>query len=102
MYANKQLLLKKEIDWSLLNYGVTLPIKLNTIFGQGKYGAILNRGECTGTSYPAINSKDLASIHVKIPREEAEQEKITNLEEYKKGMMQKLFPKKGESIPELD
>ena len=32
---------------------------------------------------------------------EKQEEKIANLEDYKKGMLQKLFPKKGESIPEL-
>jgi type I restriction enzyme S subunit len=64
--------------------------------------------KCTGTSYPAINSKDLAKISICYPTL-PEQQKIasfftaidqkifqlkrkkTLLEEYKKGVMQKIF-----------
>lgn len=63
---------------------------------------------CTGTSYPAINSKDLAKISIRFPSL-PEQQKIasfftdidqkisqlkrkkTLLEQYKKGVMQKIF-----------
>lgn len=63
---------------------------------------------CTGTSYPAINSKDLAKINIRYPSL-PEQQKIasfftaidqkifqlkrnkTLLEQYKKGVMQKIF-----------
>ena len=63
---------------------------------------------CTGTSYPAINSKDLAKISIRYPSL-PEQKKIasfftaidqkisqlkrkkTLLEQYKKGVMQKIF-----------
>ena len=74
---------------------------------------------CTGTSYPAINSNDLADIDVNIPSDNKEQQKIgayfrnldnlitlhqrklEKLKEYKKGMLQKMFPKNGEKIPEV-
>ncbi|WP_197682253.1 restriction endonuclease subunit S [Poseidonibacter parvus] len=63
---------------------------------------------CTGTSYPAINSTDLSKVKISIP-EKQEQEKIASfltsvdtkieqltkkeslLQEYKKGVMQKIF-----------
>lgn len=65
--------------------------------------------KCTGSNYPAINSKDLSSIFIKFPELITEQEKIATfltaidkrielltaqkeqLELYKKGLMQKLF-----------
>jgi type I restriction enzyme S subunit len=64
--------------------------------------------KCTGTSYPSINSKDLSKICVCFPSA-AEQQKIASfftaidlkisqlkrklylLEQYKKGLMQKIF-----------
>ncbi|WP_294703229.1 restriction endonuclease subunit S [uncultured Fusobacterium sp.] len=64
---------------------------------------------CTGTSYPAINSEDLAKISIKISKNINEQEKIANFlssidkkislieeklelfREYKKGVIQKIF-----------
>ncbi|MDE9494859.1 restriction endonuclease subunit S [Xenorhabdus bovienii] len=85
---------------------------------------VMNR--CTGTSYPAINSSDFASIEVDIPCE-SEQIKIANflsavdkkitllnkqydlLLQYKKGMMQKIFSQElrfkdenGEEFPEWE
>ena len=75
--------------------------------------------KCTGSSYPAINSSDLADIPVQIPSSPAEQQKIaeclTSLDEliaaerrnlealrtYKKGLMQNLFPSEGETVPRL-
>ena len=74
---------------------------------------------CTGTSYPAINSNDLADIDVSIPLNENEQKKIgghfRNLDhlitlhqrkcdetkKLKKYMLQKMFPKNGEKNPEI-
>ncbi|WP_207573978.1 restriction endonuclease subunit S [Comamonas denitrificans] len=74
--------------------------------------------KCTGSSYPAINSSDLAEIPVPIPSS-AEQQKIADclssidelisaealkldaLKVHKKGLMQRLFPAEGETIPRL-
>jgi len=64
---------------------------------------------CTGTSYPAINSSDLSSIKIKLPKSLKEQTKIANflssidkkieqvksqIEEskrFKKGLLQQMF-----------
>ena len=74
---------------------------------------------CTGTSYPAINSSDLANIEVKIPLNLSEQQQIgtyfrsldtlitlhqrkcDRLQNVKKSMLEKMFPKNGESVPEI-
>lgn len=68
--------------------------------------------KCTGSSYPAINSSDLADISIAIPSS-AEQQKIADcltslddlitaqtkklaaLKTHKKGLMQQLFPSFG-------
>mgnify|MGYP004450732871 CR=1 FL=1 len=79
---------------------------------------------CTGTSYPAINSSELVTIPLRIPSLqeqerianfltkvdkiiEKQDEKVKNLEKYKKGMMQKIFSQEirfkdenGEKYPE--
>jgi len=73
---------------------------------------------CTGSNYPAINSSDVKKIKVSIPSL-LEQQKIAsflestdelinnlkeqkeNLESYKKGMMQKIFPSKGGQVSEI-
>ncbi|NOP82827.1 restriction endonuclease subunit S [Bacillus paranthracis] len=73
----------------------------------------------TGTSYPAINSNDLAQIKMGVPSEQQEQTKIGNffkqlddtialyqqelitLKQTKQGFLQKMFPKEGESVPEV-
>lgn len=74
---------------------------------------------CTGTSYPAINSKDLSKISVEVPVDSDESEKIGEifrsidslitlhqrkldlLKELKKGLLQKLFPANGQDRPEI-
>jgi type I restriction enzyme S subunit len=66
--------------------------------------------KCTGSNYPAINSSDLAEIHLPLPHSPAEQQKIAEclssvdeviaaqarkveaLKTHKKGLMQQLFP----------
>lgn len=81
---------------------------------------------CTGTSYPAINSSELVTIPLRIPSLqeqerianfltkvdkiiEKQDEKVKNLEKYKKGMMQKIFSQEirfkdenGEAYPEWE
>jgi type I restriction enzyme S subunit len=74
--------------------------------------------KCTGSSYPAINSSDLAEISLAVP-EPKEQQKIADclssldeliaaqarkvdaLKTHKKGLMQQLFPREGETQPRL-
>lgn len=81
---------------------------------------------CTGTSYPAINSSDLGNIRFTIPslpeqtkiadflstvddKIQNQEDKITHLENIKKGFMQKIFSRKirfkddgGEEFPEWE
>ena len=75
--------------------------------------------KCTGSNYPAINSADLAGIAVSFPPSPAEQRKIAEclssldeligaesrkleaLQAHKKGLMQQLFPREGETLPRL-
>ena len=74
---------------------------------------------CTGTSYPAINSNDLSNLEIVLPTSEDEQRRIggfiTNLDNLialhqrkydklksiKKSMLEKMFPKNGEKTPEI-
>ena len=74
---------------------------------------------CTGTSYPAINSNDLADIDVNIPINNLEQQRIgdyfRNLDslitlhqrkydkliQFKAAMLQKMFPQNGADKPEI-
>jgi type I restriction enzyme S subunit len=75
--------------------------------------------KCTGSSYPAINSSDLAEVLLPVPPSVGEQQKIadclTSLDEliaaqgrkvaalkaHKKGLMQQLFPRESETVPRL-
>ena len=74
---------------------------------------------CTGTSYPAINSKDLSKISVTIPQTIDEQsaigslfrtldnllasykDNLTNYQSLKATMLSKMFPKAGQTAPEI-
>lgn len=74
---------------------------------------------CTGTGYPAISSKDLADIVIKVPIADSEQKnigklfhqidhhitfqqrKLDHLKERKKALLQKMFPKEGTNVPEI-
>lgn len=73
----------------------------------------------TGSNYPAINPSDLESVSIWIPPDPAEQQKIADclgslddliaaegqklkaLRDHKKGLMQQLFPREGETLPRL-
>jgi len=75
--------------------------------------------KCTGSNYPAIKSSDLESVSIYIPPNPAEQRKIADclgslddliaaegrklaaLRDHKKGLMQQLFPREGETRPRL-
>lgn len=74
---------------------------------------------CTGTSYPAINSNDLSNLEIIFPAIRDEQREIgrfiSNLDHLitlhqqkydklvatKKSMLDKMFPKKGCNVPEI-
>lgn len=74
---------------------------------------------CTGTSYPAINSKDLSKISVTIPQTIEEQfaigslfrtlddllasykNNLANYQSLKATMLSKMFPKAGQTVPEI-
>lgn len=90
---------------------------LNLLQTDSFVNIVLNN--CTGTSYPAINSSDLGNIHVTTTKNIREQTKIgeifyrldnlitlhqrelDSLKKLKKSLLQKMFPKNGEKIPEL-
>jgi type I restriction enzyme S subunit len=75
--------------------------------------------KCTGSNYPAINSSDLAEIKLPLAPSPPEQQRIadclTSLDEliaaqgrkldalktHKSGLMQRLFPREGETVPSL-
>ena len=75
--------------------------------------------KCTGSNYPAINSSDLADIQLPLPATLPEQQKIAEclssvdeliaaqarkvdaLKTHKKGLMQQLLPREGETQPRL-
>ena len=74
---------------------------------------------CTGTSYPAINSNDLSNLKIDVPNKRMEEVKIgeyfrsldnlitlhqrecDQLKELKKSMLKKMFPRDESSIPEV-
>ena len=79
-------------------------------------GRVLEK--CTGSNYPAINSSDLSAIMVEVPEPNEQQkiadflssldgliaaqsEKLDALKTHKKGLMQRLFPRDGETTPRL-
>ncbi|BFH70080.1 MAG: restriction endonuclease subunit S [Paenibacillus dendritiformis] len=90
---------------------------LNRLQDERFVSTVLDR--CTGTSYPAINSNDLAQIETSVPVSKEEQAQIGNffkqlddtialhqqeltiLKQTKQGFLQKMFPKEGESVPEV-
>lgn len=90
---------------------------LSLIQGEKFTNTVLDN--CTGTSYPAINANDLASIEVYVPTGSKEacvvghifrtidrlitlhQSKHEKLRNIKKAMLDKMFPKNGKLFPEV-
>lgn len=84
---------------------------------EGFVNKVIER--CTGTSYPAINSKDLSRISITIPEDLEEQSAIgslfrtlddllasykanlANYQSLKSTMLSKMFPKIGQTVPEI-
>ena len=84
---------------------------------EGFVNKVIER--CTGTSYPAINSKDLSRISITIPEDLEEQsaigslfrtlddllvsykDNLANYQSFKATMLSKLFPKAGQTVPEI-
>jgi type I restriction enzyme S subunit len=100
--------LRPKIDGHLL---------LNIVQRNSFVKDVLNN--CTGTSYPAINSTSLSLIKVSIPSNEVEQleignyfkvlndliqlqeQKLEKLANLKKAMLEKMYPKENAEVPEL-
>lgn len=75
--------------------------------------------QCTGTSYPAINSNTLSKIEIMISNDTQEHQKIGSffknlddtialhqqeleaLKQTKQGFLQKMFPKNEDAVPEI-
>ncbi|WP_258380598.1 restriction endonuclease subunit S [Streptococcus thermophilus] len=84
---------------------------------EGFVNKVIER--CTGTSYPAINSKDLSRISITIPEDLEEQsaigslfrtldvllasykDNLANYQSLKTTMLSKMFPKVGQRVPEI-
>ena len=84
---------------------------------EGFVNKVIER--CTGTSYPAINSKDLSRISITIPEDLDEQsaigslfrtlddllasykDNLANYQSLKATMLSKMFPKAGHTVPEI-
>lgn len=84
---------------------------------EGFVNKVIER--CTGTSYPAINSKDLSRISITIPEDLDEQsaigslfltlddllasykDNLANYQSLKATMLSKMFPKAGQTFPEI-
>ena len=94
------------------------PSFIFTIMQTNKFvDTVMNR--TTGTSFPAISTTDLSDIDIKITSNKEEQAKIGDLfrkvdaliekqegkvskmEDFKKSMLQKMFPKKGQLVPDF-
>ena len=84
---------------------------------EGFINKVLERS--TGTSYPSINSKDLSRISLTIPQDIEEQsaigslfrtlddlldsykDNLANYQSLKATMLSKMFPKAGQTVPEI-
>ena len=105
----------------------TIPLRPKNKFGKGYLGYYLNSGSyhdqlkplMQGIKVTSISKSALKNTIVSFPRDVSEQEKIGNffiridnlitlhqrkfetLKKLKKGFLQKMFPKNGESVPEI-
>ena len=112
---------------SLYNYNGQVKISDNTIFIETKnqnyvYNLLINKNLTRlifGSGQPLVKSSDLKTLNVISTKNKEEQEKIGDLfkkidilienqedkvskmEDFKKSMLQKTFPKKGELVPEF-
>lgn len=84
---------------------------------EGFVNKVIER--CSGTSFPAINSKDLSRISITIPEDFDEQsaigsffrnlddllasykDNLVNYQSLKVTMLSKMFPKAGQTVPEI-
>ena len=84
---------------------------------EGFVNKVIER--CSGTSFPAINSKDLSRISITIPEDFDEQsaigslfrtlddliasykDNLANYRSLKETMFSKMFPKSGQTVPEI-
>ena len=99
----------------------------NTVFIQGKnlsfiYYLLDNfniKKLSFGTGQPLVKASELKALNLLVPKSEMEQQqigqfvtnidtlitlqqrKLNQIKEYKKGMLQKMFPKEGETVPEV-
>jgi type I restriction enzyme S subunit len=111
-YQKNNLFFERKGDYIASTGYAQLRVKENSMFlyqllhTEEFVGKVMKR--CTGTSFPAINSNDLAKIKIKIPVEK-EQQKIGNFlsaidkkieavsqqiektQSFKKGLLQQLF-----------
>ena len=111
----------------LYKYNGKVKISDNTIFIKTKnqeyiYNLLLKKDLTRlvfGSGQPLVKSSDLKDLHVIYTKNEEEQDKIGELfrkidalietqegkvakmEDFKKSMLQKMFPKKGELVPEF-
>lgn len=113
-----------DYEFSLKNVALIKPnhIKIDPDFFsqiQRRNSARLRHQISTGGAQPFLSLKEIGKLKLVIPKEKTEQTRIatflttvdqrinllekkkTHLEQYKKGVMQKLFPPKGEQTPEI-
>jgi len=104
-----KLTVNKEYDLKFIKATLELPSNQNKLLSQSAGGAIKN----------VVAVAEIKKINLLIPKNPKEQQKIANtlsslddllqaeterlalLNEHKKGLLQQLFPKQGEKVPQL-